>query len=174
MASNALRPEEWPDIVKAIQAGDPNVGARLVDRERRFDNFFAAFPYTPVLKTGGTAKTCTVTYADVFRIGTRVWISAEVVATQAGTALSTVRLTIPAVLPPPAYALGEMLTGVFTVHEVSSGKLYVGAACLDVDNVSGWPHGLTDKIGPGTGTTIGVGDTIAMTINYPTANNPLV
>lgn len=174
MATNILHPEEWPDIIAAIRSGDPNIGSRLADRERRFDNYFATYPYVPVLKTGGAVKTCTVVYADVFRIGTRVWITAEVTATQAGAANATVRLMLPPELPAPAYTAGESLAGVFTVKEVSSGKLYVGAARIDVDNVTGWPHNLTDKIGPGTGTTIASGDSIAMSINYPTINNPLV
>jgi hypothetical protein len=40
LASNAIRPEDWPDLVRRIRdASDAEVGAFLTERERRFDNY---------------------------------------------------------------------------------------------------------------------------------------
>lgn len=73
MATNSLRPEEWPGIVDRIRRGDPNIGAYLTDRERRFDQFFGGYSVQgTITQAGGQTVTAYTGGWEFNRFGTRV------------------------------------------------------------------------------------------------------
>lgn len=43
MSMNLLNSAEWPDIVRRIRSGDPNIGAYLAERESRLNQFFGRY-----------------------------------------------------------------------------------------------------------------------------------
>ena len=92
MASNVLRPEDWPDIVKRIRNGDDEaVAAFLSDRERRFDNYFANGFYTPVVTQGATITSQSPTFGRWFRVGDWAFIHGYFLANSAGTVANNIR-----------------------------------------------------------------------------------
>lgn len=87
MAAGIFRPEEWRGIVRRLINGEQEVAQQLVDRERRLDQFFGDFIYTPtVSQTGGQVVAGNgVVKGEIVRFGNRVfltvsggWISSDV------------------------------------------------------------------------------------------------
>jgi len=191
MASDNLRPEEWPDLVRMIQEGHPNIGQRLVDRERRFDNFFATGQYKPTATAGAALTGSTVateTWGEWIRFGRWVFVQAQFRSTSAGTASNRILLSVPPELliagPVPGGSASIFVPrGQFIWEDDSTAPdgIVTGTAVpYGSTHIAGITSGIFGAaetfiyIGEGATSTVASGDWVAMSVMYLTSANPTV
>lgn len=142
MGSNTWRAEEWPDLVAAIRSGDPNVGARLANRERNHDNFFQVITkqdFVPVVSQAGAFTYTTYTF-NGFRTGPWVELNFRCVVTNSPGA-GNFAITVPAQLPIDTTDLAPNV-GSFWFYDSSTGLGYHGQAIAGSSTVvNGWADG---------------------------------
>ena len=138
MGTNILHPEEWIEISAAIAAGD-DVGHRLAERERRFDNYFQDLTdfYTPTMGQSnftindGPISTVTLSASRVRGLRVGSWIMMTVSMTASSTlAFGANASGITVVLPKElAMDSAESSTfGSFAFYDQSATTWYTGAS----------------------------------------------
>ena len=188
MASNVLRPEEWPDLVSAIRQGDPNIGSRLADRERRFDNFFATGFYVPVVTQGATITSQATTIGRWFRIGDWAFVHGLFVANSAGTLSSNIRFSVPSELPigpvlPAGVGAAQLINGSLSWVDVSlapDGYAIAHAYSIDAFTIEGQVGAEQGtavsqrRLGAGGTDQIAAGDFLELAMSYYTSSASVV
>ena len=177
MASNTVDPGEWPELVERIRnTTDSSIGSRLADRERRSDNYFADFEFTPQIAQTMTAIAGTVLYAEGQRVGRWIHIFAAVRVTAAGAGNNAIRMYIPEILPAFRPTGGEsMLVGNFDVYDASVTTWYNGNAEMDTGSRSivGRASGNQLGIGAAPAFTLASGDIVRVNVRYPSSQTGL-
>lgn len=175
MATDILHPEEWLELSSAIQAGE-NVGSRLMERERRFDNYFKDLTdsFTPqfgqrdttLLDVGYTFVTTSATSVRGMRIGQWVMLSIRGVASSSlafGANASGIAIAISKELGMESSAAD--LLGTFGWRDASAGTNTYGFSTP----VSLVGYGPSDEtFGVGGVTTAGAG--IGAAVNLSTSD----
>lgn len=151
MGSNALRPEEWTDLVQRIQAGDPTAGADIAHRERSFDSIFQLISRSDFVPS--VSQSAALTYTDYsfngFRIGQWVQLNFRAVVTSAGTAGNAFAITTPPQFPIDLTGLAPIV-GTLWFYDSSTSTAYVGKAVAgNTTTVNGFTSGATNFMGVG-------------------------
>lgn len=170
MSSGALRPEEWVDIVKRIQAGDPSVGADIAHRERNFDNTFQLITkqdFTPVVSQAG-AFTYTAYTFNGFRIGQWVQLNFRCVVTNSPGA-GNFAITVPPQFPIDMTDLAPVV-GSFWYFRSGGAGGYGQAIAVSSTSVNGWADAGTGLMGSNSPlVTAGANDQFGYNLQYLTS-----
>lgn len=172
MPSNALNPSDWTDLVPRIRnASDEDVARALVDRERKFDNFFADFQFTVEVSQPMTVIAGTLLYAEGQRVGRWIHLVAGFQLSAAGPGNNAIRMFIPSALPCiTTPAAGPILVGTFTVYDASAGAYYTGNAEMDSNSRSIYGRGYGGTLAMGAAApvmTLANGDQVHVNVRYP-------
>lgn len=176
MGSNALRPEEWVDLTKRIQAGDPAVGADIAHRERVFDNIFqqiSSSDFSPVITQGaGTLTYTALTGHDFsgYRVGPMVWLNFRCSISNSPGGAGAVVVTVPPWLPMAAPGFPTVV-GTVWMYDASTGTGYNGQAIwLSGTTLSGWSNGVNNYMGAaGPAVALAINDQVSYNLQYITS-----
>lgn len=178
MATNTNDPGDWYDIVSRIRnASDNDVATRIAERERRFDNYFADFDFTPTIAQPTVAIAATVNYAVGQRIGRWITMAMSLTMTAVGPGNFVVRIFIPEALPVIGVSGTDVIqVGTFEVNDISASKWYIGNASMDgaSRSITGKAHNATLGIGAEAAAfTLAIGDIVKCNVRYPTSATSL-
>lgn len=164
MATNNLRPEEWPDIVNRIRnASDADVGAFLAERERRFDNFFQTIGKEEVgtisAFQNSAAVAASLTDAVGIRVGTFVFLNLTITLTAGSTGAGTIMVTAPVDLPVVGASINPV--GVMMFFDLS--------LLSTTQNITHVVNNDKFSLAGGTTTQLAIGDILGISVQYRTS-----